>query len=308
MRDLIGYGENPPVITWPGGAKVAVSLVVNYEEGAERSIAAGDESDEDIVIFGGWQSDPARRNLMKESFFEYGPRVGVWRYLGMLREFGVPATFMACGAALEKNPDAALAIARDGHEICAHGYRWRGMTGMSPDEERAEIRAAKAAIEATAGVTPVGWYVREDITENTRAILAEEGFLYDSNSYADDLPYFVPAGNGQHLVLPYAGDTNDGRFWGPGSLGTGADFFSVLKDTLDCLLLEGETVPKMMSVGIHLRIGGRPSVALGVRRFLEYALAQDGVWFATREDIARWWLEHSPAEPQREVFERVVAS
>jgi peptidoglycan/xylan/chitin deacetylase (PgdA/CDA1 family) len=307
MRDLIGYGENPPVVEWPGGAKVAVSLVVNYEEGAERSIAAGDEQDEDIVIFGGWSSDPARRNLMKESFFEYGSRAGLWRYLAMLREFGLRATFMACGEALEKNPEAARAIVRDGHEICGHGYRWRGMAGMTPEEERAEIRACKAAIEATAGVTPVGWYVREDITENTRAILVEEGFLYDSNSYADDLPYFVAAGGVRHLVVPYSGDTNDGRFWGPGSLGTGTDFFTVLKDSLDCLLVEGETVPKMMSVGIHLRIGGRPSVANGVRRFLEYASALDGVWFATREEIARWWLAHAPAELPRDVLEEVAS-
>ncbi|AMM34467.1 Chitin deacetylase [Sinomonas atrocyanea] len=307
MRDLIGYGENPPAVGWPGGAKVAVSLVVNYEEGAERSIAAGDAAEEDIVIFGGWSSDPSRRNLMKESFFEYGTRVGIWRYLAMLREYKVPATFMACGEALEKNPEAARAIARDGHEICGHGYRWRGMVGMSPDEERAEIRACKAAIEATAGVTPVGWYVREDITENTRAILAEEGFLYDSNSYADDLPYFVPAGEARHLVVPYSGDTNDARFWGPGSLATGEDLFTVLKDTLDCLAAEGGTVPKMMSVGIHLRIGGRPSVAAGVRRFLEYALGLDGVWFATREEIARWWLEHAPEGKPSGVFQEVAS-
>lgn len=307
MRDLIGYGENPPAVPWPDGAKVAVSLVVNYEEGAERSIAQGDPADEDIVVFGGWSSDPARRNMMKESFFEYGSRVGIWRYLAMLREYDLRATFMACGQALEMNPEAARAIARDGHEICGHGYRWQGMAGMTPDEERAEIRACKAAIEATTGLTPVGWYVREDITENTRAILAEEGFLYDSNSYADDLPYFVQAGRGRHLVVPYSGDTNDARFWGPGSLATGDDLFSVLRDSLDVLLAEGETVSKMMSVGIHLRIGGRPSVAAGVRRFLDYARGQDGVWFATREEIARWWLEHFQAGRGQDVLQGVAS-
>lgn len=303
MRDFTGYGENPPVIRWPGGAKVAVSLVINYEEGAESSIAAGDARDEDVSVFGGWSADPSRRSLMKESFFEYGSRVGIWRYLGMLREYALPATFMACGAALEKNPEAARAIVRDGHEICAHGYKWRGTVGMTPAEEEAEIRASVAAIQATAGITPVGWYVREGITENTREILAREGFLYDSNSYSDDLPYLVQAGEASHLVVPYAGDTNDGRFWGTGSLGTGEDFYSVLKDSLDCLLLEGETVPKMMSVGVHLRIGGRPGVALGVRRFIEYALNQGNVWFATREEIARWWLEHSPAVPAEAAYE-----
>ncbi|MCA4134020.1 polysaccharide deacetylase family protein [Arthrobacter sp. M4] len=296
MRDLIGYGENPPIVTWPGGAKVAVSLVLNYEEGAESSIEAGDARDEDVSIFGGWSADPTRRSLMKESFFEYGSRVGIWRYLGMLREYNVPATVMACGAALERNPEAARAIVRDGHEICAHGYKWRGTVGMTPAEERAEIRASLSAIEATTGVRPVGWYVREGITENTREILAEEGFLYDSNSYSDDLPYHVAAGPNSHLVVPYSGDTNDARFWGNGSLGTAEDFFTVLKDSLDCLLIEGETVPKMMSVGLHLRIGGRPSVSHGVRRFLEYALAKDGVWFATREEIARWWIEHPPVQ------------
>lgn len=294
MRDLIGYGEHPPVVEWPNGSKVAISVAINYEEGAERSIEAGDEQDEDISIFGGWSADPARRSLMKESFFEYGSRVGIWRYLGMLREFQVPATFMACGLAFERNPEAALAIARDGHEICAHGYKWQGTVGMTPAEERAEIRACVAAIEATSGVRPVGWYAREGITESTRAILVEEGFLYDSNSYSDDIPYFVDTTAGEHLVIPYSGDTNDGRFWGPGSLATSDDFFNVLKDTLDCLLVEGVTAPKMMSVGIHLRIGGRPSVAYGVRRFFEYATAQRGVWFATREEIARWWMLNKP--------------
>ena len=295
MRDLLGYGENPPVVGWPGGAKVAVSLVLNYEEGAESAIADGDARDEDISIFGGWSADPTKRSLMKESFFEYGSRVGIWRYLGMFRSFGVRSTVMACGAALERNPEAARAIVRDGHEICGHGYKWRGLVGMTPDEQRTEIRTAVDAIERVAGVRPQGWYVREGITEETRDILVEEGFLYDSNSYSDDLPYYVETAHGPHLVVPYSGDTNDARFWGTGSLGSPDDFFSVLKDSLDCLLAEAEEVPRMMSVGIHLRIGGRPSVAMAVRRFLAYAQSQEGVLFATREEIARWWLEQAPA-------------
>lgn len=296
MRDLIGYGEHPPKVMWPGGARVAVSLVFNYEEGAESSIEAGDLRDEDVSIFGGWSSDPTRRSLMKESFFEYGSRVGVWRYLGMLAKYGVPATFMACGAALERNPDAAKAIARDGHEICAHGYRWRGTVGMTPEQERAEIRATVQAIEQTAGVRPVGWYVREGITENTRGILVDEGFLYDSNSYSDDLPYFVDAGSTDHLVVPYAGDTNDGRFWGSGSFATADEFFASMRDSLDFLATESDGVPRMLSVGVHLRIGGRPSVAIAVKRFIEYALARDDVWFATREQIATWWIDHAPRQ------------
>lgn len=299
MRDLIGYGEHPPVVPWPGDAKVAVSIVLNFEEGAEQAIAHGDERDEDVSVFGGWSSNPEVRSLMKESFFEYGSRVGIWRYLRMLKSLEVPATVMACGMSVEKHPEAARAIIRDGHEICAHGYRWRGLVGMTAEEQLTEIRKCVGAIEQVTGSRPVGWYVRDGITPETRGILAGEGFLYDSNSYSDDIPYFVDTDNGQHLVVPYAGDTNDGRFWGNGSLGSPADFFSVLSDSLDCLLEEGEDVPRMMSVGIHLRIGGRPGIAMAVRRFIEYAQKYDDqVWFATRAQIAKWWVANRSSEKQ----------
>jgi allantoinase len=294
-RDLVGYGERPPVVPWPGGARVAVSVALNYEEGAESSIALGDPADEDVIVFGTWSSRSDRRNLMKESFFEYGSRAGIWRLLAIVEEAGVPATIFACGMALERNPLVAEAIVRAGHEICSHGYRWRGMIGLTPEEERAEIRRAVAAIESVAGVRPVGWYSRDGITEVTRDILVDEGFLYDSNAYNDDLPYTVAAGGGRHLIIPYASDTNDGRYWGQAGLATADDFFSVLRDTLEMLLIEGEDVPKMMSVGVHARIGGRPGIAIGIRRFLQWAAAREGVWFATREQIARWWLEHAPA-------------
>jgi peptidoglycan/xylan/chitin deacetylase (PgdA/CDA1 family) len=291
---MIGYGEHPPVVIWPGGAKVAVSIALNYEEGAESSIAHGDDADEDVSVFGGWTSPPERRSMMKESFFEYGSRAGIWRLLSILRQFDVPATVFACGLALERNPLVAAALVRDGHEIACHGYRWQGTVGMSENEERAEIRRAVAAIDRTTGIRPTGFYVRDGITERTRDILVEEGFLYDSNAYNDDLPYFVPAGGTQHLVVPYAGDTNDARFWGPGSLGTADDFLAVLTDSLDMLLIEGDEVPRLMSVGLHMRIGGRPGVAIAVRRFLQYAQTQQGVWFATRAQIAQWWLDNAP--------------
>lgn len=293
-RDLIGYGEIPPAVQWPGGAKVAVSIALNYEEGAESSIALGDDFDEDIAVFGGWSSPPERRSMMKESFFEYGSRAGIWRLLNILKEFDVQSTVFACGLALERNPEAAKAMVRDGHEVACHGYRWRGTIGMDFDEELADIRRCISSIENTTGVRPVGFYLRDGITERTREILVNEGFLYDSNSYSDDLPYFVPAGGKQHLIVPYAGDTNDGRFWGSGSLATADDFLTVLKDSLDMLIIEGKTVPKMMSVGIHTRIGGRPGVAIALRRFIEYALVQEGVWLATRAQIAEWWIDHAP--------------
>lgn len=298
MRDLAGYGEKPPRVGWPGGARIAVSVVVNFEEGAESSIAAGDARDEDINAFGGWQADPSKRSLMKESYFEYGSRAGIWRILSLLRRYEVPATFMACGMALEKSPDVGPAIVRDGHEICAHGYRWAGTVGMDPETELAEIRRCVESIERTSGIRPQGWYVRDGITENTRGLLRSEGFLYDSNSYGDDLPYFVPTAVGDHLVVPYSGDANDGRFWGNASLATGQELFEVGRDTLEYLVDESDGVPRMMSLGIHSRIGGRPSIASGIRAFLEYATARDDVWFATRREIAQWWLDSAerPAE------------
>lgn len=298
MRDLAGYGEKPPRVEWPGNAKIAVSVVVNFEEGAERSIAAGDPRDEEVNAFGGWQADPAKRSLMKESYFEYGSRAGIWRILSLLRRYEVPATFMACGMALEKSPEVGPAIVRDGHEICAHGYRWAGTVGMDPETELAEIRRCVESIERTAGVRPQGWYVRDGITENTRGLLRSEGFVYDSNSYGDDLPYFVPTNTGDHLVVPYSGDANDGRFWGNASLATGRELFEVSRDTLDYLVDESDGVPRMMSLGIHSRIGGRPSIASGIRAFLEYAVARDDVWFATRGEIAQWWLDSVGAPVQ----------
>jgi peptidoglycan/xylan/chitin deacetylase (PgdA/CDA1 family) len=297
IRDLIGYADQPPVVPWPGGARVAVNIALNYEEGAESSIAFGDPVDEDPVVFGSWRSDPQRRSFMKESFFEYGSRVGVWRLLGILAEADVPATVFACGQALERNPRVGEAAAAAGHEICSHGYRWRGQVGMTIDEELDEIHRAVEAIERTGGVRPVGWYSRDGITERTRDLLAREGFLYDSNAYNDDLPFYVPVTGGHHLVLPYASDTNDARFWGQPGFATANDFFEVMRDSLEMLLIEGAEVPKMMSVGLHMRIGGRPGVAIALRRFITWAQTQPGVWFATREQIARHWLEHGP-DPQ----------
>lgn len=298
FRDLVGYADQPPVVPWPGGARVAVSVALNYEEGAESSIAFGDAVEEDVKVFGTWSAPVDQRSQMRESFFEYGSRVGIWRLLGILDQARVPATVFACGQALERNPDVARALAESGHEICSHGYRWRGLVGMTEEEELAEIRASVRAIEATTGVRPVGWYCRDGISDRSRDLLAAEGFIYDSNSYSDDLPYFVRLTDGRrHLVVPYASDTNDARFWGDAGFATAEDFYTVLVDSLDLLLEEGAAVPKMMSVGLHMRIGGRPAIAIALRRFLETARERGEVWFATREQIARWWLEHAAGVP-----------
>jgi peptidoglycan/xylan/chitin deacetylase (PgdA/CDA1 family) len=294
-RDLVGYADTPPVVPWPGGARVAISVCLNYEEGAESSIAFGDPRDEDVSVFGTWSASSEQRSTMKESFFEYGSRAGIWRLLGVLDEADVPATVFACGMALERNSAVAEALGMSRHEICSHGYRWRGHIALSPDEEVAEIRRAVESIEATTGRRPVGWYSRDGITEHTRAILAHEGFLYDSNAYNDDLPYYVPVAAGHHLVVPYASDTNDARYWGSAGFATAGDFYAVLQDSVEMLLLEGATVPKMMSVGLHMRIGGRPGIAIALRRFLAWAKQQPHVWFATREQIARWWISQAPA-------------
>jgi peptidoglycan/xylan/chitin deacetylase (PgdA/CDA1 family) len=293
-RDLIGYGEHPPVVPWPGDARVAVNIALNYEEGAESSIAFGYPVDEDPVVFGSWRSSPDKRSTMKESFFEYGSRVGIWRLLGILAQAEVPATVFACGQALERNPRVGAAIAEAGHEICSHGYRWRGQLGMTVEQELEDIHRAVEAIERTSGVRPVGWYSRDGITERTRDLLAREGFIYDSNAYSDDLPFYVPVAGGHHLVVPYTSDTNDARYWGQPGFATANDFFEVMRDTVEMLLIEGEQVPKMMSVGLHMRIGGRPGIAIAVRRFIAWCKTQPGVWFATREQIARHWLEHAP--------------
>jgi len=293
-RDLVGYGENPPVVPWPGGARVAVNVAINYEEGAESSIAEGDERDEDVTLFGGLSADPARRSRTKESHFEYGSRAGIWRLLRILADSGVPATVFACGRALERNPRVGVAAVEAGHEVCAHGYRWRGQLGMTEEQVAEDIRRCADAIEQVTGKRPVGWYSRDGIAECARDLLAQEGFLYDSNDYSDDLPFYVPVATGNHLVVPYAGDANDARYWGAASFSTANDFFEVMQDSVRLLLEEGESAPKMMSIGFHARIGGRPGIAIALSRFLDWAKTQPGVWFATREQIARHWLEHGP--------------
>lgn len=293
-RDFVGYGGKGPRVEWPGGARIAVSLVVNYEEGSEYSLLDGDahhETNNEVPS----PIPLEQRDLLNESFFEYGSRVGVWRLLDMFDRYGVKATFYCCALALERNRELAREITGRGHEPCGHGYRWTEPHRMSREEERADISRTVQSIAETTGERPVGWFTRYGPSVNTRELAAAEGgFLYDSMAANDDLPYYVTVNGSPWLVLPYSFETNDARFW-RGGLVSVNDFFEYLKDSFDCLYAEGETQPKMMSVGLHCRIAGRPARSRAVARFLEYALGFSGVWFARRVDIARWWRERYPA-------------
>lgn len=292
-RDFIGYGPNPPKIEWPDGARVALSVVVNYEEGSEYSLLDGDphrETNNEVP------SPLAldERDLANESFFEYGSRVGVWRILNILGDYNVPATFFCCALALERNPEVGPEIVRRGHEVFGHGYRWEEYFNMDRDGEREAIAKTIESLKRTTGQRPLGWYTRYGPSVNTRELVVEEGgFLYDSNSYSDDLPYYTNVNGKKWLVVPYSLEVNDTKFW-RGGMVTPNDFYETARNTLDVLYSEGASRPKMMSVGLHCRIIGRPSRAAALKQFLDYATSLPGVWITRRVDIARWWLEKYP--------------
>ena len=294
-RDVVGYGKNVPRVRWPGDARIAVSMVVNYEEGAEYSTLDGDSHHET----NGEVPSPVPsgdRDLNNESFFEYGSRVGVWRLMDLLDRHEVPATFFCCALAMERNPAVAGEIVSRGHEVCGHGYRWEESHLMDPEAERDSIAKTIASLKETTGVRPLGWFTRYGPSVNTRDLVVEEGgFVYDSAGLNDDLPYYVTVQEKPWLVVPYSMETNDARFWRGGLVSVG-DFYEYLKETFDCLYEEGETHPKMMSVGLHCRIAGRPARSRAVSRFLEYAKGHERVWFPRRIDIARWWLTHYGVE------------
>lgn len=294
-RDLAGYGRNPPKVRWPEDARLALSLVLNYEEGAEQSLADGDPRNERLGEFVAPRMEKGTRDLGIESTFEYGSRVGAWRVLRILEDFGVKGTIYACGRAVERNREIARAFAAAGHEMAGHGYLWVDHLDMEPDYEREQIRKAVQAIEEASGERPVGWYSRYAPSPNTRTLLVEEGgFLYDSDSYADELPYWVQVEGKKHLVVPYQLDANDFRFFNTPGWSGAVDFFEYLRDSVNVLLKEGKTNPRMLSIGLHGRIVGRPGRAAALERFLEFAKTTPGIWFARRVDIARWWHEHYP--------------
>jgi len=295
-RDFIGYGPEPPQARWPGGARVAVQLVINYEEGSEYNNADGDGRTElGLAEAPGGRVPAGQRDLAFETMYEYGSRVGFWRLMAVLRERQVPATIFGCALALERNPPAAEAIVDAGFDICCHGYRWEEHFRLSAEAERERIAMALESLQRTTGSRPLGWYCRFGPSENTRRLLVEEGgFLYDSDAYNDELPYWVTVDERPHLVVPYTMDSNDGKFATPSGFSTPFDFENYLKATFDRLYLEGAQVPRLMSIGLHARITGRPARAHALAAFLDHVQRHDRVWLCRRIDVARHWMSEHP--------------
>lgn len=295
-RDLRGYGQTPPHPQWPGDARVAIQFVINYEEGAENCILHGDEASEaflsEIVGATPW---PNQRHLSMESIYEYGSRAGSWRLLRTFEQHRVPFTVFCVGMALERNPEPVVAMRNAGAEIASHGYRWIDYRHVPEEVERAHIKASVDAHLTHLGERPLGFY-QGRTGEFSRSLCVEEGgFIYDADSYSDDLPYYETVHGKPHLVVPYTLDTNDMRFASLQGFNSGTQFFDYLKDAFDVLYEEGETQPKMLSIGLHCRLAGRPARAAALARFLQYVNQHDRVWCARRIDIAQHWLTHFPA-------------
>ncbi|MEU8199460.1 allantoinase PuuE [Microbispora amethystogenes] len=295
-RDLKGYGRRPPHAGWPGDAKVALQFVVNYEEGGERSVLHGDRCSEAFLTEEPTREFPNVRNLNVESQYEYGSRAGFWRLHRLFTERGLPVTVFGIAEALERNPEAVAAMREADWEIACHGLRWIDYAEMPAEQEREHIRRAIDLHTRVTGSRPEGWYTGR-MSPNTRRLVAEEGgFLYDSDSFADDLPYWEHVAGRAHLVVPYTLDNNDGRYLN--TYGFQSESFSAyLRRALDLLREEGDDRPKMMSVGLHTRIAGRPGRAADLMRFLDHAAGAGDVWVTRRVDVARHWHETHPAVP-----------
>jgi allantoinase len=293
-RDLIGYGANPPHADWPGGARIAVQLVLNYEEGGEASVLHGDAGAETFLSD---MINPApvggARNMSMEQIYEYGSRAGVWRLLRLFERTGVPVTVFGVAMAMERNPAVVEAILKAGHEIASHGWRWINYQDVPEDVEREHMARAIEIHTRLTGERPLGWYTGRT-SPNTRRLAAEDGgFLYDADDYSDDLPFWADVEGRPQLIVPYTLEANDMRFSGTG-LNTGEQFYAYLKDAFDVLYAEGETAPKMLSVGLHCRIVGRPGKMAGLERFIRYAQGHRDVWFCRRIEIARHWRARHP--------------
>ena len=296
-RDMVGYGAHPPHPQWPGNARIAVQFVVNYEEGGENNILHGDEASEAFLSeIVGADARKGVRHMNMESIYEYGSRAGFWRLHRMFTDRAMPVTVFGVATALERNPEAVAAMKQAGWEIASHGLKWIEHQYMSIERERLQMEEAMRLHEAATGERPLGWYTGRT-SENSRELTAElGGFLYNADSYADELPYWETTAHGPQLIVPYTLDANDMRFATNQGFNSGDQFFAYLRDSFDVLYAEGQTAPKMMSVGLHCRLVGRPGRAAALARFLDYVQSHDAVWVTTRADIARHWRERFPYE------------
>jgi allantoinase len=299
-RDLKGYDGNPPSADWPDGARVAVQFVLNYEEGGENSILHGDAASETFLSeIVGAQPYLSARHMSMESIYEYGARAGVWRILDLFKSRGVPLTVFAVAMAAERHPAVIERCLADGHEIASHGYRWINYHGMPLETEREHMAKAMEILTRICGARPLGWYTGRT-SDNTRKLVADYGgFLYDADDYSDDLPFWSRLVDGPHLIVPYTLDANDMRFASPQGFNSGDQFFAYLKDSFDTLYEEGAKSPKMMSIGLHCRLVGRPGRFASLKRFLDYVLKHDKAWICRRIDIARHWHQRHPYQPAR---------
>jgi putative urate catabolism protein len=299
-RDLIGYGRNPPAVKWPGNARIAVQFVLNYEEGGENSVLHGDAGSEQFLseIIGA--AAYPDRHLSMESIYEYGSRVGVWRILREFERRGLPLTVFGISMALERHPDLTHAFIELGHEIACHGWRWIHYQNLDEATEREHLRIGMQIIERLTGQRPLGWYTGRDSPSTRRLVADHGGFLYDSDYYGDELPFWTRVARTDgtevdHLVVPYTLDANDMRFATPQGFNTGDHFLQYLIDTFDVLYAEGADTPKMMSIGMHCRLLGRPGRFRALQRFLDHIERHDRVWVCRRVDIAKHWIAHHPA-------------
>lgn len=291
-RDLVGYGRNPPHPKWPSQARIALQFVINYEEGGENCVLHGDTASEAFLseIIG---AEPLAgvRHMNIESIYEYGSRAGFWRLYRLFTERGIPVTVYGVAMALERHPEAVAAMIEADWEIASHGYRWIDYKYFDEETERQHLLQAIAIHTRVTGSRPLGWYTGRT-SPNTRRLVVSEGFLYDADSYADDLPYWVHDYGKPHLVIPYTLDNNDMRFATAQGFNCGDQFFAYLRDAFDVLYAEGETAPKMMSVGLHCRLIGRPGRVASLARFLDYVQQHERVWLCRRIDIAYHWHKH----------------
>ncbi len=291
-RDMIGYGQHAKNPRWPDNAKIAVQFVLNYEEGGENNVLHNDEASEsflsEIVAAKAYKGV---RHMSMESIYEYGSRSGVWRILRLFNEFNIPITIFAVAMAIARNPDLAKYLVKENYDICAHGYRWIDYQFIDEDTERKHMKKCIEIITEVLGKRPIGWYTGRNSPNTRKLVLEDGGFLYDSDTYDDDLPYWIDgiSPNSKHLIIPYTLDVNDMRFASPQGFNSGEQFYNYLKDSFDTLYLEGETSPKMMSIGMHARILGRPGRIMAMRKFLQYVSQFDRVWFCTRGQIAEHW-------------------